>query len=142
VLTPVSGATVSGAFSSLEFGPDAYTVGTTASTVTLTVEKPFTMVPRSPNFVATVATKVPVAIVKDPTPASSYTVQIDWGDGTQAAGRLTMNGHGGTARGTHTYTSTGSFTITTTIHAGDGTTRTGTATATVTAGPGRQHLGV
>ena len=133
--TPITGATVSGSFASLEFGPNAYTVAKTASTVTLTTGTPFSMTAKAVHVVQEEPTKVTVATVTDPTPASSYTVNVDWGDSTQSAGTFTANGTGGTAKGAHAYALPGSYTVSTTIHGSDGTTITKTATATVTAAP-------
>ena len=135
VFTPVTGATVSGSFASLEFGPNAYTVGTTATTVTLTTGTPFSMTAKALSLVQMTPVKVTVATVSDPTPASGYTVTIDWGDSTQSAGSFSLNGSGGTAKGAHAYALAGSYTVTTTIHGTDGTTITKAKTATVTAAP-------
>lgn len=131
VYTPVSGAAVSGSFASFEYGPNDYTVGTTASTMSITAVAPFTMVTKPAKFVRMKQKQVALATVKDPVRAAAYSVTIDWGDGHQATGTFKTNRKGGIAKGTHTYTAAGTYTVATTVHASDGTTITMTNTATV-----------
>jgi hypothetical protein len=131
VYTPVSAATVSGSFGSLEFGPKAYTVGTTASTVTVTVGTPFVLVGKNLSPKADIPATFTVATLTDSTPASSYTVSIDWGDSSQSAGTATISGTGATIKGKHGYAAVGTYTVTTTVHGSDGTTITKTGIATV-----------
>jgi uncharacterized repeat protein (TIGR01451 family) len=48
-------------------------------------------------------------------PASAFTATINWGDGTNSAGTITLSGTTYSVKGTHTYTSSGSHTITTSV---------------------------
>jgi hypothetical protein len=47
------------------------------------------------------------------TPASDFTTQVDWGDGTQTSGTLTGSHGSFTVTGSHTYTTAGDYIITT-----------------------------
>ncbi len=71
----------------------------------------------------------------DPNPAATvdeFSAQIDWGDGTTAAGSITSAAGGGfDIAGTHTYAAPGSYTVTTTVDDVGGSTTSATSTARI-----------
>ena len=102
-------------------------------------------------FVVGVSSTYPLATFTDPNQPGSYSTSIDWGDGNQSSGSITVSNNGTTfaVYGTHTYADVGTFPIATTFTDPNGSltvtdsaavtavvapTITSAATATVTAG--------
>jgi hypothetical protein len=73
----------------------------------------------------------------DPTgTVSEFSATIDWGDGSNSAGTISVNGSGGfDVSGTHTYSNSGSFAIVVNIHDVGGSTATANSTANVAPAP-------
>ncbi len=62
------------------------------------------------------ATNVTLGTFTDTSGASSYTVSVNWGDGTAASsGTVTISGSTRTVKGSHTYSEEGSYAVTVTI---------------------------
>jgi hypothetical protein len=127
-------ALVIGTFSSLSFGPHAYIVGYTATTVTVTVATPFSLTGSNAHLTE----DTPDASIKVATGTAGsqagaiYTASINWGDSSSpSAGKVKVTGSKLTVTGSHTYTAPGSYTVTTTMSDQFGTTITVTSTATV-----------
>jgi hypothetical protein len=125
---------VTGTFSSLSFGPHAYIVGYTATTVTVTVATPFSLTGSNAHLTE----DTPDASIKVATGTAGsqsgaiYTASINWGDSSSpSAGKVKVSGSKLTVTGSHTYTAPGTYTVTTTMSDQFGTTITVTSTATV-----------
>jgi VCBS repeat-containing protein len=64
-------------------------------------------------------------------PAGDYSVQVDWGDGTNSAGSASGSAGVLSAGGTHTYTAAGSYPVSITVTDAGGSQVSGSTTATV-----------
>jgi len=133
--TPISGSTVTGTFSGLQYGANEYATAYSGSAVTLTTGTPFTVTAKTIHAVDETPATLTLATVTDSAPTPPYTVTVNWGDSTSSAGTFTTTGTGGKAKGTHTWTAPGVYTVQTTVHAADGTTITVSKNITVAVAP-------
>jgi hypothetical protein len=135
MFTPITGP-VTGTFSSLSFGPDAYTVTYPSGSVLLTVVNPFTVTPTSfapKEYIQTGSIQV-ASIGSANLGTGTYSATVDWGDGkpVQAASVAVTGPTGTVTAPTHKYKTAGSFTVTVTVANTDGTTIVTTQSVTVT----------
>ncbi len=138
MFTPIGGP-VTGTFTNLSFGPNAYAVTYPSSAVVLTAENPFTTSPTALSPAENVQLTTPqvatIANANDDTTATwSGTVNYGDGSGPQTA-TVNITGATGTVVGpSHTYTTPGTYTVTTSVSNTNGTTQTTSESVTV-AGP-------
>jgi hypothetical protein len=135
MFTPITGP-VTGTFSTLSFGPDAYTVTYPSGSVLLTVVSPFTVTPTSfapKEYIQTGSIQV-ASIGSANLGTGTYSATVDWGDGkpVQAASVAVTGPTGTVTAPTHKYKTAGSFTVTVTVANTDGTTIVTTQNVTVT----------
>ena len=127
--TPISGP-VTGTFSTLSFGADAYVVTYPSNSVVLTTEAPFTAGPNSFTPYENVPTgPVQVADIGNATDGTgAYSATVNFGDGSPTvAATVDIDGSTGTVDApSHTYTTPDEYTVTTTVSNTDGTTLTTT----------------
>jgi ELWxxDGT repeat protein len=79
-----------------------------------------------------------LAIFTDPVgaqPASTYTAQVDWGDGSTSAGTVVATPQGFVVAGAHTYAEEGTYTVTVNVTKGGGQPNTAMATIKVADAP-------
>jgi len=134
VFTPIGGP-VTGTFTTLSFGPNAYAVAYPGGAVQLTTEPAFTLTPApmSPKENVPTGTVVLGNIGSASDGTGIYSATVNWGDGSGTGpATVTITGSTGTVTGSHTYTTPGVYTVTTTLANTDGTTLTTTESVTVT----------
>jgi anti-anti-sigma regulatory factor len=137
VFTPITGP-VTGTFSTLVFGANAYAVTYPSGVVTLTAENPFTLAPTAftpKENEATGAVQVAsIGNANDDSLVYSATVNYGDGSGNQTATVATTGATGTVTGPSHTYATNGTYTVTVTVANTNGTTITTTENVTV-AGP-------
>ncbi|MGA2838280.1 MAG: hypothetical protein ABSF84_16970 [Acidimicrobiales bacterium] len=132
VFTPISGATITGAFSNLEYGPYGYSTSVSTTSVTITATAiPFSVASKAFSPTAHEPTSYSVGTITTSLGTPTYTATINWGDSTSSAGTVTS----GTVSGSHSFASPGPSTVTVTVHASDGTTLSSSRSITVKADP-------
>ena len=134
VFTPIGGP-VTGTFTTLSFGPNAYAVAYPGGAVQLTTEPAFTLTPApmSPKENVPTGTVVLGNIGSASDGTGIYSATVNWGDGSGTGpATVTITGSTGPVTGSHTYTTPGVYTVTTTLANTDGTTLTTTESVTVT----------
>ena len=132
VFSPISGATLSGSFSNLEFGAHGYTTVANGTSVSITATAlPFSLASKSVSATAHQPVKYSVAKVTTLSGSPTYAAIINWGDSTSSSGTVAA----GSVSGIHSYGAPGPYVITVTVHASNGTTLSTSKLTTVLADP-------
>ena len=132
VFTPISGATITGAFTNLEYGAHGYTTSVTSTSVTITATTiPFSVTPKAVSPTAHQPANYSLATITTLLGSPTYTATVNWGDGSSSAGTITA----GTVSGKHSYATPGPYTVIVTVHVSDGTTLSSSKSITVKADP-------
>jgi hypothetical protein len=134
VFTPITGP-VTGTFSTLVFGANAYAVTYPSGVVALTAENPFTLAPTAFTPLENEPTgAVQVASIGNANDDSgTYSATVNYGDGrgNQTATVVTTGATGTVTGPSHTYATNGTYTVTVTVANTNGTTITTTENVTV-----------
>jgi hypothetical protein len=106
--------------------------GGTSNVLSLTVTDAPLNVTGSPFYTGVVATFTDTG---GPEPAGSYTVLINWGDGSTSPGTVVPAGTGFNVLGNHTYVSSGTYTTTVTVSDEGGSSASATGSVAVAHAP-------
>jgi fibronectin-binding autotransporter adhesin len=132
VFAPISGATLSGAFTNLEYGAHGYTTVVNSTSVTITATTiPFSVTSKPVSPTAHEPANYSLATITTLLGSPTYTATINWGDSTSSAGTISA----GTVTGRHSFAAPGPHTVVVTVHGSDGTTISSSKSIVVKADP-------
>jgi hypothetical protein len=132
VFLPISGTTLTGAFTNLEFGAHGYSTSVNGTSVSITATGlPFSVVSKAFSATSHQPLNYLVATVTTVSGVPTYQATINWGDSTTSSGTVVA----GKVKGTHSYSAPGPYVVTVTVHSSNGTTLSTSKSTTVKVDP-------